>query len=229
MVEKPQGKVISVQSTHPGEGKSFISVNIASILAMNNKKVILIGVDLRKPKIHKTFDVKNDHGLSTMLVGYDTLEQVILPTLIENLYIIPAGPIPPNPAELLSKPEMGAMIEKLRITYDYIILDNAPITFVTDGLILSQLSDLNLFVLRYGISRKQQIDIINHHGEKKLINHLAIVVNDIKPNAFGYAYSKYSRYDAYYKYSYKKNYHYYSSEESSTSTRSKKKPEKDNV
>jgi capsular exopolysaccharide synthesis family protein len=229
MVEKPQGKVISVQSTHPGEGKSFISVNIASILAMNNKKVILIGVDLRKPKIHKTFDVKNDHGLSTMLVGYDTLEQVILPTLIENLYIIPAGPIPPNPAELLSKPEMGAMIEKLRTTYDYIILDNAPITFVTDGLIMSQLSDLNLFVLRYGISRKQQIDIINHHGDKKLISHLAIVVNDIKPNAFGYAYSKYSRYDAYYKYSYKKNYHYYSSEESSTSSRRKKKPENDNV
>ena len=227
MVEKPHGKVISIQSTHPGEGKSFISVNTASILAMNDKKVILVGVDLRKPKIHKTFDVKNDHGLSTFLVGYDTLEQVILPTQIQNLSIIPAGPIPPNPAELLGKPEMKAMIDKLRLSYDYIILDNAPITFVTDGLIMSQLSDLNMFILRYGISRKQQIDIINHHGDKKLINHLAIVVNDIKPNAFGYAYSKYSRYDAYYKYSYQKNYHYTSDEPSKT--RRKKKPEPDNV
>ena len=227
MVDQPHGKVISIQSTHPGEGKSFISVNTASIMAMNDKKVILVGVDLRKPKIHKTFDVNNDHGLSTFLVGYDTLEQVILPTQIQNLFIIPAGPIPPNPAELLSKPEMKAMIDKLRLSYDYILLDNAPITFVTDGLIMSQLSDLNMFILRYGISRKQQIDIINHHGDKKLINHLAIVVNDIKPNAFGYAYSKYSRYDAYYKYSYQKNYHYTSDEPGKT--RRRKKPEPDNV
>ncbi len=227
MVDKPHGKVISIQSTHPGEGKSFISVNLSSILAINDKKVILVGVDLRKPKIHKTFDVKNDRGLSTFLVGYDTLEQVILPTPIQNLSIIPAGPIPPNPAELLSKPEMKAMIDKLRLSYDYIILDNAPITFVTDGLIMSQLSDLNMFILRYGVSRKQQIDIINHHGDKKLISHLAIAVNDIKPNAFGYAYSKYSRYDAYYKYSYQKNYHYTSEEPGKT--RRRKKTEPDNV
>jgi capsular exopolysaccharide synthesis family protein len=224
MVDKPTGKVISVQSTHPGEGKTFVSINLASILAMNDKKVLLIGVDLRKPKIHKVFDLKNDHGLSTYLAGYDPLDQLIVPTPIQNLSLLPSGPIPPNPAELLGRQEMKALIEKLRLTYDYIVLDNAPISFVTDGLIMSQLSDLNIFILRYGTSRKQQIDIINHHAEKKLISHVAIVVNDIKPNSFGYAYSKYSRYDAYYKYSYQKNYHY-TSDESDGKVRRKREPD----
>ena len=225
MLTENQGNVISVQSTHPGEGKTFVSVNLASILAMNDKKVLIIGVDLRKPKLHHVFDLSNEKGLSTFLIGYHTLEEVILPTSIKNLSMIPAGPIPPNPAELIVKPEMKALLDKLRTTYDYIIMDNAPVSYVTDGIISGQLSDLNIFILRYGFSRRQQLDMINHFGEKQMINHLALLVNDIKLDSFGYSYSKYSRYEGYYNYSYKKsyNYTYYSSEEEGTKTKKKKK------
>ena len=207
MLTEPQGKIISVQSTNPNEGKSFITINLATILAMNNKKVLIIGADLRKPKLHKVFNLSNEHGLSTCLIGHDTVEQVIFPTHIDNLSIIPSGPIPPNPSEILGKPEMKMLIDKVRTSFDYVILDNAPTSLVTDGIIVSQLSDLNIFVLRYGVSRKQQIGMINHYADKQIISHLAIVVNDIKSNAFGYSYSKYSRYETYHKNSYKKRYY----------------------
>ncbi len=214
MLDQNHGKIISVQSNNPGEGKTFIAANLATILAMNHKKVLLIGVDLRKPKLHKLFNLSNEKGLSTYLVGYDQLEEIIHPTDIYNLSVLPSGPIPPNPAELLGKPEMKTLLDELSATYDYIILDNAPVSYVTDGLIMGQISNLNIFILRYGVSRKQQLELVNHYAENNMINHLAILVNDIKPNSFGYSYSKYSRYDSYSKYSYKKKYStYYSSDD----------------
>jgi len=211
MLTEPNHKVICIQSTSPGEGKSFISLNLGSILAMNNKKVLLIGADMRKPKLHKVFNTNNEHGLSTYLIGYDTIEQAIFPTTVNNLSLMPSGPIPPNPAEILGKAEMKTLIEKVRSNYDYIILDNAPVSLVTDGIIVSQLSDLNIFILRYGVSHKHQLEMINHYADKQMISHLAMVVNGIKSNAFGYSYSKYTRYEVYGKNSYKNNY--YSSED----------------
>ena len=224
MLNETQGNVISVQSTHPGEGKTFVSVNLASILAMNDKKVVILGVDLRKPKLHQAFNLSNEKGLSTYLIGYDKLEEVILPTVVKNLFFIPSGPIPPNPAELLGKPEMSDLLDKLKATYDYVILDNAPVSYVTDGIITGQLSNLNIFILRYGVSKKQQIELMNYYAEKQLISHMALLVNDIKVSAFGYSYSKYGRYETYYRYSYKKsyNYTYYSAEESGDNKRRKK-------
>jgi len=204
MLSVPGHKIISVQSTNPGEGKSFTAVNLASILAMNNKKVLLIGADLRKPKLHLVFDFGNEHGLSTYLIGYDTVEQVILPTTIKNLSLMPSGPIPPNPAEILGKAEMKTLLDIVRATYDYVIIDNAPVSLVTDGIILSQLSDLNIFILRYGVSHKHQLEMINQYAAKKIISHLAIVVNDIKSNAFGYSFSKYARYEVNSKNTYQK-------------------------
>ena len=207
MLTEPNGKIITIQSTNPNEGKTFIAVNLASILAMNNKKVLLIGADLRKPKLHKIFEMSNDHGLSTCLIGHDTIDEVIFPTSVVNLFLLPAGPIPPNPSEILGKPEMKMLIDKVRHAFDYVIIDNAPTLLVTDGIIVSQLSDLNIFILRYGVSHKQQLELINHYADKQMVSHLAIVVNDIQSNAFGYAYSKYSRYETYNKNSYKKSYY----------------------
>jgi len=214
MLSEPGSKVISIQSINPGEGKSFISMNLAAILAMNNKKVLLIGADMRKPKLHKIFNINNEHGLSTYLIGYDTIGQAILPTSIKNLSLLPSGPIPPNPAEILGKPEMKKLIDEVRNSYDYIIIDNAPVSMVTDGIIVSHLSDLNIFILRYAMSHKHQIGMINQYADKQMINHLGIVVNGIKSNAFGYSFSKYSRYEVYDKNSYHNKY--YSSEEHGT-------------
>lgn len=216
MLTGTQAKVISIHSTNPGEGKSYNSINLGTILAMNDNKVLIIGTDMRKPKLHKIFNLDNTTGLSTCLIGYDTFKQVVFPTKIENLSVLPSGPIPPNPAEILSKPAMKDLIEWARKQYDYIILDNAPVALVTDGIIVSRLSDLNIFVLRFGMSHKHQLELINQFAESKKVNDIGIIVNDIKASSLGKGYYKYYQYEAY-----KKSY--YSDEETGTKTRRKKK------
>ncbi len=217
MLTRDTGNVISIHSTTPGEGKSFISTNLASILAMNDKKVVLIGADLRKPRLHKIFNLENEKGLCTYLIGYDTLDQILNSTQINNLSVITSGPIPPNPAELLGHPQMKIMLEELRHRFDYIVVDNAPIGLVTDGLIMGQLSDLNIFLLRYGLSHKSQIKVINEIAAKQPIDHCAIVVNDISTKSFGYTYYKY------YHYEYYQNTYYSYSEDDGTKKRRKHK------
>jgi len=219
MLPRNTGSIVSVHSTTPGEGKSFISTNLATILAMNDKKVALIGADLRKPRLHKIFNSDNEKGLCTYLIGYDTLDQILKPTQIANLSLIPSGPIPPNPAELLGNKQMKVLLEELRQKFDYIIIDNAPIGLVTDGLIMGQLSDLNVFILRYGISHKNQIRVINEVADKQQIDHCAIVVNDISTNSFGYTYYKYYHYEYY-------QNTYYSDNEKETKKRRKHKKTK---
>lgn len=216
MLTGSEGKIISVNSTNPGEGKSFTSINLAIILAMNNNKVIIIGADLRKPRLHKVFKLPNDNGLSTYLIGSDLYENIIFPTIVENLMFIPSGPIPPNPAELLSKPEMKYLLDRLRNNYDFIIIDNAPTALVTDGHIISHLTDLNIFILRYGISHKNQIEIINQYAEQQTIKNIGILVNDIKTNSFGHSYYKYYQYEAY-------QNTYYSNEDQNVKSQQKKK------
>lgn len=197
MLTDQGSKVISVHSCNPGEGKSFNAINLASILAMNDLKVLIIGADLRKPKIHKIFKTDNQHGLSSYLIGIDSFEQIVFSTDIPSLKIIPSGPIPPNPAEILSNPKMKELIKMTQSIYDYIVIDNAPVSLVTDGFLVSRLSDVNIFILRYGISHKYQLEQINQLAESKKINHIGIVVNDIDTNSFGYTYYKYYQYETY--------------------------------
>ena len=217
MLTDQVGKVISIHSCNPGEGKSFNAINLASILSMNDHKVLLVGADLRKPKLHKTFNVDNQHGLSTYLIGFDTFEQIVLPSGIPNLDIICSGPIPPNPAEILGKPTMKELIKMGQWNYDYIIIDNAPVSLVTDGIIISRLSDVNIFILRYGISHKHQLEQINQFAENKMIDHIGLIVNDIVSNSFGYTYYKYYQYEAY------QNAYYASDEPHTRKTRRVKK------
>jgi capsular exopolysaccharide synthesis family protein len=217
MLSGSNGKVISIHSCNPGEGKSFIAINLGTILAMNNKKVLIIGADIRKPAIQKRFNQSNDHGLSSYLIGEDKIEDIIFPTSVNNLSLLPSGPIPPNPAEILSKPEMETLIDKARLEYDYIILDNAPVALVTDGFILSRLVDLNIFILRYGISQKHQVEMINQYASKEIISNPAILVNDIKFNAFGSSYYKNYQYEAY------QNTYYSAEEEGKKKSKKKEK------
>lgn len=197
MLKGEGSKVISVHSTSPSEGKSFISINLATILAMNDKKVLLIGGDLRKPRGHKILGLKNEVGLSTFLIGYHSLKEITFPTPVPNLSFIPSGPIPPNPAEILNRPEMASLIDQAKQEYDFIVIDNAPVGLVTDGVTLSQLSDLNIFILRFGVSYKHQLEMINQFAEKGQIKEIALVVNDIKTNSFGYTYYHYYQYEYY--------------------------------
>ena len=196
MLTGPLGKIISIHSTNPGEGKSFSAINLSTILAMNNKKVLLIGADLRKPKLYKSFKISNENGLSTYLIGISTMEEIIFPTFVENLSFIPSGPIPPNPSEILGKPEMKMLLDTVRSQFDFVIIDNAPTALVTDAHVLSHLTDLNIFVLRYGISHKNQLELINQYVDQKIMDNVALLVNDIKTNAFGHTYYKYYQYES---------------------------------
>lgn len=197
MLNGSGGKVIGIHSTNPSEGKSFNSINLATILAMNNRKAVLIGADLRKPRLHKSFNLPNHKGISTYLISQNTLEEIIQPTPIDNLSFIASGPIPPNPAEILGKPEMNKLMDELRSRFDFIVIDNAPVGLVTDGIITGQLADVNIFILRYGFSQRHNIEFINQEAERKTMEHMALVVNDIKAGAFGYSYYKYYRYEYY--------------------------------
>jgi capsular exopolysaccharide synthesis family protein len=183
-------KVIALHSTVPGEGKTFFAVNLASIIAQNNKKVLLICGDLRKPKIHNIFNVANVKGLSTFLIDKDNIDDIIVNSKIKNLTIIPSGPTPPNPAELLGNKNLEKLINKAKEYFDYIVIDNAPVGIVADAIIIGELADINLFVARSEYTRKEQINVIDHYNSRGIIKNMSIVVNDVKNNNIGY--SKYN-------------------------------------
>jgi len=178
-------KVIAVQSTIAGEGKSFISLNLASILAMNNFKVLLVGVDMRMSSLHKALKSDNKKGLSTYLSHQDHFEDILETTQISNLSYISSGPVPPNPAELLENGFFERFMTEAKSRFDYIILDSPPVSLVTDGIITGHHADINLFVIRLRYSSREQIKVINDHRLKKTLPNLSLVLNDAVKENFG--------------------------------------------
>ncbi len=189
MFKKKEGcKVLALHSMVPGEGKTFSSLNLANIIAMDGKKVLLVGCDLRKPRLHSIFAVNNKFGLSTYLIGHHSFKEVLQTTETPNMYFVNSGPIPPNPAELLGTDEFEQFINEAREQFDYIVMDNAPVTLVTDGLLTGKHADTNLFILRQSYSNKSQIKFINQLAEKESIPKIGIVLNDAVYNGYGYGY-----------------------------------------
>lgn len=178
-------KVIAVQSTIAGEGKSFVSINLASILAMNDLKVLLVGVDMRMSTLHKVLKSDNKKGLSTYLSNQNIFEEIIETTPINNLHYIPSGPTPPNPAELLESGYFERFMAEAKSKFDYIILDSPPVSLVTDGIITGRHADVNLFVIRFRYSNREQIKVLNELEIKKTLPNLALVLNDAIKENFG--------------------------------------------
>ncbi|PWD99932.1 GumC family protein [Marinilabilia rubra] len=192
--------VIALTSSISGEGKSFCSANLGAILAITGKKVLVVGMDLRKPQTHTEFNIDNKKGLSNLLIGTSGFNSAVVESSVEGLYVIPSGPIPPNPAELLQSEEMNAFMAEAKKNFDFIILDTPPLALVADTLLITEATDLNLFILRQGVSRKQAIEFINHLSESQRIKNAGLVVNDVKilnnyspVNRYGYGYG-YSRF-----------------------------------
>jgi capsular exopolysaccharide synthesis family protein len=219
-----KSKVITISSTISGEGKTFIAINLGAIIAMAGHKVILLDFDLRKPRFHKSFEVENLKGISTILIGRHNIEECLQNTDVENLQFITSGPIPPNPGEIIVSDKYKKFIDELRQTYEFIIIDTPPIGIVTDAMISYQMADYPLYVTRAGVSPKAFIEHINDFAETSKLNNLSIVLNGVEGgvNSYGYGYKYgygyrygYSKYGYGYGYGYTeymKNNNYYSSE-----------------
>jgi capsular exopolysaccharide synthesis family protein len=181
-------KVITVTSSIGGEGKTFTTMNLAAIIALSGHKTVLIGGDLRKPKLHEDFKVDTSKGLSSYLINKSELAEVIEKTEIDSLDVIASGPTPPNPAELLDSKKMRDLIMELNKTYDYVIIDTPPIGLVTDGVILMQHADVNLYVVRHNYSKTSALNVINNLYRQKQVENVHIIINDFKHTSSGYGY-----------------------------------------
>ena len=172
-------KIICVTSSISGEGKTYCSMNLASVFALSGSKTLLIGADMRKPKIFTDFQLTNDKGLSNYLSNQAKKEDIIQKSEIENLDIILSGPTPPNPAELLDKKLMQSFLDELQKEYKYIVIDTPPIGLVTDGLILMKHTNVNLYMVRQNYSTKGMLEHVTTLFEQKEIKNINLLVNDI--------------------------------------------------
>jgi len=207
-VKENEVAVIAVTSTISSEGKTFISVNLAAITAMLGKKVLLIGLDLRKPRINKVFEFHDSPGMSTFLSGNCTYEEIIQKTQINNLSYAPSGPIPPNPSELIETEQMKKFMERVKKEFDYIIIDTPPVAIVTDTFLLAPYVDVNLFIVRQRYTSRGTLEMIEQINKRGELKNMAIVINDISLTGY-YGYGM--RYGYTHGYGYSYGYNYYGS------------------
>lgn len=184
-------RIISVTSTIAGEGKTFIAINLGGILALSNQKVIMLDMDMRKPKLHLAFELDNSKGMSTVLSGRHNFEDCINRTHLDNIDVITAGPVPPNPSELIMRPIFKELLKKLHETYDTIIIDCPPVGLVTDGILVMQHVDLPIYVVRSEYSKKIYIRNINKLVRINGFKNLSVILNGLdnfKTYGYGYGY-----------------------------------------
>ena len=205
-------KVILVTSTVSGEGKSFVSSNLAISLSLLGKKVVIVGLDIRKPGLNKVFQLSNkERGITQYLSNPETdlMELVQLSDVNKNLFILPGGTVPPNPTELLARNGLDKAIETLKKNFDYVILDTAPIGMVTDTLLIGRIADLSVYVCRADYTHKAEYTLINELSFEKKLPNLCTVINgvDLKKRKYGYYYG-YGKYGKHYGYGKRYGYGY---------------------
>lgn len=209
----PDKKVVLVTSTMSGEGKTFIASNLAVSLALLGKKVIIVGLDIRKPGLNKVFRIHHkEKGITGFLSAPQStdLRSMILPSEVsDNLHVLPGGAIPPNPTELLARKSLDDAIELLKKDYDYIVLDTAPIGMVTDTQLIARVADASIYVCRADYTHKNDYQLINELYANKRLPGLCTVINglDMKKKKYGYYYG-YGKYGRYYGYGKKYGYGY---------------------
>jgi capsular exopolysaccharide synthesis family protein len=200
-------KRILVTSSVSGEGKTFVSINLASAIALSGKKTVLLGLDLRRPKISEYLGVQNHTGLSNYLVGKANREEIVVQTVFDNLYVVPSGPVPPNPAELLLKEKMNELLQSFEDEFDVVVMDTPPIGLVSETMDLMRFSDVNLYIVRQDYTHKRYLLMINDLYANDQVDNIYAVFNGMKAGldvydfggynyGYGYNYS-YMRKDAY--------------------------------
>lgn len=195
-------KLMAITSTISGEGKTFVALNMAGIIAFSEKKVVILDLDMRKPKIHVGFGVPNDKGMSTILIGRNTIDECIYKSSLNNLDFITAGPVPPNPSELIISSRMVEILDQLKERYDVVVADNPPIGLVTDGIRIIKIADYPIYVFRENYSKRNFVQNVRKLVSDNNITNLNIVLNAVDIKKSGYGYSGVYDYDYGYGYGY---------------------------
>ncbi|WP_149206216.1 polysaccharide biosynthesis tyrosine autokinase [Flavobacterium johnsoniae] len=193
-------KTLMITSSISGEGKTFCSINIATVFALSEKKTVIVGLDLRKPRLADEFCLTNHQlGVVNYLIKQNTLEEITNSTQISNLDVILSGPIPPNPSELILGDAMGELINELKQKYDYIILDTPPVGLVSDALELIQYTDVTLYIVRQNYTKKDMITLLNNRVKRGELTNTSVIFNGFENKTkygsnygYGYGYGAYS-------------------------------------
>ena len=211
LLEESQ-KVVMVTSTVSGEGKSFVSANTAISLSLLGKKVVIVGLDIRKPGLNKVFNLSTkEQGITQFLTDpkRNIMDLVQQSDINSNLFILPGGAVPPNPTELLARKGLEEAIEQLKQYFDYIVLDTAPVGMVTDTQLISRVADLTVYVCRADYTRKSEFALVNELATTNKLPRIGIAINglDLKKKKYGYYYG-YGKYGKYYGYGKRYGYGY---------------------
>ncbi len=188
----PNAQIIGISSSISGEGKTFVGINLAAIIALSGKKTVIIDLDMRKPKVHLGFNASNKLGMSHLIVGQASVDEVVQHSQISNLDFITAGEIPPNPSELILSDSFNQLIEGLKDKYDVIVIDNPPIGLVSDGIPILAKADIPIYVFKSKYSKRHFAERITELREVQKIKSLCIILNGVEEigNRYGYGYGQ---------------------------------------
>ncbi|MFT3886358.1 MAG: polysaccharide biosynthesis tyrosine autokinase [Flavobacteriales bacterium] len=182
-------QVVGITSSTSGEGKTFCSINLATVMALTGKRTLVIDADMRRPRVHEYLGMADGPGLSTYLIGEAGLDQVLRRTDVEGMDVITAGPVPPNPLELVESPRLAELFQQLRGRYDQIVVDASPMGLVSEFKILMRHLDITLYVVRQGYTRRGQLRHVNELHKDGKVQRIDLLLNDVKADeGYGYHY-----------------------------------------
>lgn len=206
LVNDAQVPTLLITSTFSGEGKSFISINTGAVMALAGKRTVVLELDIRKPKISSGLNLSRAMGLSNYLVNSDiSPAQLPVPVKeVENLFVVPCGPIPPNPSEMLLNKRLDELFQYLKENFDVVVIDTAPVGLVSDALTLSRFADCTLYVVRMGYTAKKQIHFVDELYTNQKLPNMGLLINDISESSHYYSYGNYGGYGYGYGYGKKK-------------------------
>ncbi|GGB08666.1 GumC family protein [Puia dinghuensis] len=194
-VEKP---VIMVTSSFSGEGKSFVSTNVAAVMALTGKRTVIMEFDIRKPKIVSGLDLKRKMGITNYIIGKASFQELLVKVDgVDNLFVIPCGPIPPNPAEILLDPMLEKLMNEVRRNFDVVVMDTAPVGLVSDAMNLSRYADCTLYIIRQGHTFRKQLSMVEDLYVNRKLPRLSLMLNDVQAEGNyygGYGYGYYGSY-----------------------------------